>query len=374
MSLHRMLAVTSRILAQLRRDRRTLALMLLAPLVILGLLAYLVRGPGQKVRVAIVNHDIGPLGRLVVSEVTRAGSFEAHVLDEDSARQELRDGRVAASVVLPRDFSLRLVTERVLSPSIELDGSVPGLADDLSRGFDLALLAGAREAVAKLTGRSDIVPRVEVSVSYLGGPGALDLLDQLGAAFVGLVAFFVVFVVTAVAFLRERSQGTLERMLAAPVTRGEIVVGYMLGFAVLAIVQGAEVLAFTLGVLRIYNAGNIALVFLVEGLLAICAVNLGIFLSVFARTEFQAVQFIPLVIVPQIALSGIIIPVAAEPVALQAVSRVLPLTYAVSALRAVMLQGATLASASLRGDLAALGGFCVLLIFLAGATLRRRIV
>jgi ABC-2 type transport system permease protein len=313
MSARRVLAITTRILAQLRRDRRTLALMFLAPLLILGLLAYLVRGPGQKVRVAIVNHDVGPLGRLVVSEVERTGSFEARVVDEDVARQELRDGRVAACVVLSRNFSLRLVTERVVAPVVELDGSVPGLAEDLSRSFDLALLAGAREVVAKLTGRRDIVPRVEVSVRYLGAPGALDLLDQLGAAFVGLVAFFVVFVVTAVAFLRESSQGTLERMLAAPVTRAEIVVGYMLGFAVLAVLQGAEVLAFTLGVLRIYNAGNIGLVFLVEGLLAICAVNLGIFLSVFARTEFQAVQFIPLVIVPQIALSGIIIPVAAEP-------------------------------------------------------------
>lgn len=374
MSARRLLAVTARILAQLRRDRRTLLLMFGAPLVILALLAYLVRGPGQRPRVAIVNHDLGPLGSLVASQVAKqGGALEVTALAGREADAALREGRVAAVVVLPPSFSLRAVTDRVLALDVRLDGSVPGLGDTLRRSFDVALAEGVRGAVAELTGRDDLLPRVEARVTYLGARGELDLLDQLGAAFVGLVAFFVAFVVTAVAFLRERTQGTLERMLATPVRRGEIALGYMLGFTLLALLQGVEVLAFTLWGLHVYCAGNLGLVFLVEAVLAVSAVNLGIFLSVFARTEFQAVQFIPLVIVPQVALSGIIVPVAAEPIALRFLSRCLPLTYAVSALRAVMLQGTTLASAALRSDLAVLFGFCVLLIVLAAATLRRRV-
>lgn len=374
MSARRLLAITARILAQLRRDHRTLLLMFVAPLVILSLLAYLVRGPGQRPRVAVVNHDLGPLGALVASQVAaQGGALDLQTQTGEEAVEALREGRVAAVVVLPPSFSARALGERVLALEISLDGSVPGLGDTLQRAFDLALVEGARDAVRELTGRGDLLPRVEARVSYLGAGGELDLLDLLGAAFVGLVAFFVAFVVTAVAFLRERTQGTLERMLATPVRRGEIAVGYMLGFTVLALLQGVEVLAFTLWGLDVYCAGNLGLVFLVEALLAVCAVNLGIFLSVFARTEFQAVQFIPLVIVPQIALSGIILPVAAEPAALQLVSRCLPLTYAVSALRAVMLQGATLASPALRADLAVLAGFCTLLIVLAALTLRRRV-
>ena len=181
-------------------------------------------------------------------------------------------------------------------------------------------------------------PRVQVQVSYLYGGPQLDTLDYFGAAFIGLVVFFLVFVITSVSFLRERSQGTLERLMASPLRRGEIVLGYMLGFGTLALLQSAEVLAFCLLVLKIHNSGNALLIFLIEMLVAVAAVNLGIFLSVFARTEFQAVQFIPLVVAPQFLLSGVILPVSTEPGWLQRVSEVLPLTYAVDGLRDVMVK------------------------------------
>jgi ABC-2 type transport system permease protein len=107
--------------------------------------------------------------------------------------------------------------------------------------------------------------------------------------------------------------------------------------------------------------------------MAIAAVNLGIFLSMFARTEFQAVQFIPLVIVPQFLLSGILFPVSSEPKPLQILSDVLPLTYAVNGLRDVMVRGADLTSGSLQLDVGVVLGFVVLLVLAAVATLRRRI-
>src|SRR5207237_538067 len=162
---------------------------------------------------------------------------------------------------------------------------------------------------------------------YLYGGANYDTLDYFGAAFVGLVVFFLVFGITIVSFLNERSQGTLERLMASPLRRGEIVVGYMLGFTVLALVQAAEVLIFALAILRIHNEGSVLLIFGMEALMAIAAVNLGIFLSMFARSEFQAVQFIPLVVVPQVLLSGIIFPVSTEPTPLQWLSDVLGLAW-----------------------------------------------
>jgi ABC-2 type transport system permease protein len=214
---------------------------------------------------------------------------------------------------------------------------------------------------------------VQPKVIYLYGGQSLDRLDYFGAAFIGLIVFFLVFVITTVAFLNERSQGTLERLMASPLRRGEIVIGYMLGFTVLALIQAAEVLTFCLVVLKVHNQGNVLLIFGVEALMAITAVNLGIFLSMFARTEFQAVQFIPLVLAPQILLSGVIFPVSSEPGWLQAVSHVLPLTYAVDGLRSVMLKGADLAWPSLQLDAGVVAGFCLLMILAAGATLRRRL-
>jgi ABC-2 type transport system permease protein len=183
----------------------------------------------------------------------------------------------------------------------------------------------------------------------------------------------LVFVITIVAFLNERSQGTLERLMASPLRRGEIVLGYMLGFTVLALIQSAEVLVFSLAVLKVHNQGNVLLIFGIESLMVLAAVNLGIFLSMFARTEFQAVQFIPLVIVPQVLLSGILFPVSNEPKPLQVASDALPLTYAVNGLRDVMIKGADLTWPSLQLDAGVVAGFVVLVIVAGIATLRRRI-
>jgi ABC-2 type transport system permease protein len=161
--------------------------------------------------------------------------------------------------------------------------------------------------------------------------------------------------------------------MASPLRRSEVVVGYMLGFGSVALVQAAVVLAFALYVIRLYNAGSVGLLFLFDALLAIGALNLGIFFSTFARNEFQAIQFIPLVLVPQVLLSGIIFPVSTEPGPLQPVSNILPLTYAVYGMRAVMLGGEGLGNSGVLLDLAVLVLFAVVAIALAGLTLRRRI-
>jgi ABC-2 type transport system permease protein len=235
-------------------------------------------------------------------------------------------------------------------------------------GVAVTAVAGAQLAAAGLH-----PPSFAPEVTYLYGGPSLDTLDYFGGAFVGLVVFFLVFVVTCVSFLRERSQGTLERLMASPLRRSEIVVGYMLAFTILALVQALEVLVFALAVLHVHNAGNVLVIFGIETLLALAAVNLGIFLSTFARTEFQAVQFIPLVVAPQLLLSGVIVPVASEPGWLQVVSNVLPLTYAVNALRDVMLKGADLTWTSVQVDAVVVAGFCLLAVVLATATLRRQV-
>jgi ABC-2 type transport system permease protein len=133
------------------------------------------------------------------------------------------------------------------------------------------------------------------------------------------------------------------------------------------------VLVFSLAVLKVYNQGNVLLIFGMEALMAIAAVNLGIFLSMFARSEFQAVQFIPLVVVPQVLLSGIIFPVSTEPKPLQWLSDVLPLTYAVNGIRDIMVKGADLSWPSLELDAGVVAGFCILLIVAGTTTLRRRL-
>jgi ABC-2 type transport system permease protein len=359
----RVRAVTRRILQQFRHDRRTLALLFVVPLVVLGLLGYLLRGGGGHTAMGVVNLDQGPLGGRIADALVASKHVDATRMDEAEARQKLSDGRIAGYVLLPTDLTAKATTGGTLSPEVHLEGSQPGPSGDVLQALNQAI-------VAALAG---VGPHLSPKISYLHGGSGLDTLDYFGPAFVGVIVFFLVFVVTSVAFLRERSQGTLERLMASPLRRTEIVVGYMLGFSLVALVQSLLVMLFALYVLRIHNEGNVLLVFLIEALLAIGAVNLGIFLSMFARTEFQAVQFIPIVLVPQVLLSGIVFPINTEPAVLQYVSNVLPLTYAVYGLRDVMLKGAGLGSTGLLLDLGVAVLFAGAMILLASTTLRRRV-
>jgi ABC-2 type transport system permease protein len=364
-SAKRIEAITKRLLQQFRRDRRTLALLFVAPIVILGLLGYLIRGSASAPAVGIANEDQGPLGATVVAALAMSSGITTTTIQASDGDSKLKDGSLVAYIVFPPDFSSQ-ARVGTIAPDVHLEGSQPGTVAPVLQALQQALISVATSAPGQGL-------HVQPHVTYLyGGPG-FDTLDYFGAAFIGLVVFFLVFVVTIVSFLNERSQGTLERLMASPLRRGEIVVGYMLGFTVLALIQSVEVLVFSLAVLKVHNSGNVMLIFGIEALMAIAAVNLGIFLSMFARTEFQAVQFIPLVIVPQFLLSGILFSVNSEPKPLQVLSDVLPLTYAVNGLRDVMIKGADLTWGSLQLDIGVVAGFIVLLVVAAVATLRRRI-
>ncbi len=365
MSGHRVVAITRRLLQQFRRDRRTLALLFVAPIVILGLLGYMIRGSSSAPAVGIANEDTGPLGGMFASALDHSSLISASAIQASDGDSKLKDGSLVAYIVFPVNFS-QLAQSGTIAPEVHLEGSQPGASVPVLQALQQALASVASSGPAAAV-------HFQPQVHYLyGGPG-LDRLDYFGAAFIGLIVFFLVFVITIVAFLNERSQGTLERLMASPLRRGEIVVGYMIGFTVLALIQSAEVLLFSLAVLKVFNQGNVLLIFGLEALMALAAVNLGIFLSMFARTEFQAVQFIPLVVVPQFLLSGILFPVSTEPRPLQVISDVLPLTYAVNGLRDVMIKGADLSWPSLQLDAGVVAGFCVLLIVAGVATLRRRI-
>jgi ABC-2 type transport system permease protein len=363
MSRRRIFAITTRLLEQFRHDRRTLALMFGAPLVILALFGYLLRGGSSVPSMGIVNEDSGPLGGIVTSALEHSNLVSAATMPAREADRKLRSGEVAGYVVLPPNFSNQVQLTRQITIQVRLEGSQPGLSQ--------SILQAVAQSFTALAGQAGV--RFGIDRSYLYGGDNFDTLDYFGAAFIGLVVFFLVFVITIVSFLRERSQGTLERLMASPLRRPEIVLGYMLGFTVLALVQAIEVLAFCLLVLHVHNSGNVGLIFVLEALMAIVAVNLGIFLSMFARTEFEAVQFIPLVIVPQVLLSGIIFPVTTEPGPLQVVSRILPLTYAVSGMRDIMVKGADLTWSALQLDFAVVLAYAVVVIVAGSATLRRRV-
>jgi ABC-2 type transport system permease protein len=201
-------------------------------------------------------------------------------------------------------------------------------------------------------------------------PGQPGIFDRVGLTMLGILPFVVMFLVTSIAMLRERTSGTLERLLTTPLARLDLLLGYGAAFGLAAAAQALVTVTVATTVYDLDVAGSIWLVVLIAVVDAFLGVALGLLASAFARTEFQAVQFMPVVVLPQVFLCGLLIPVDQMAGWLQAISHVLPLTYAVDALQEVG------SSAEVTGtlwlDVTVVAGAALLALALAAATLRRR--
>jgi ABC-2 type transport system permease protein len=194
--------------------------------------------------------------------------------------------------------------------------------------------------------------------------------DRIGPALLALFPFVVMFLVTSVTTLRERTSGTLERLLSMPLGRLDLLVGYLVAFGLVAVVQAALASALMLGLLGLDVAGPAWLLVLVAVVDAILGCALGLFVSAFARTEFQAVQFMPAVVLPQFLLCGLLVPRDELGTVLEAISWALPLSYAVDAMQRITVE--TGVSARTLVDLAVVCVAIALSVGLGAATLRRR--
>ena len=196
-----------------------------------------------------------------------------------------------------------------------------------------------------------------------------ETFDRFGPGLLALFPFIVMFVVTSVTTLRERSSGTLERLLAMPLARLDFLLGYAVAFGFLAAVQSVLAVAVSVGLLGLDVNGPVWLLGVVAVGDAVLGAALGLFVSAFATTEFQAVQFMPLFVLPQILLCGLFVPREVMPGVLEAISDVLPLSYAVDAMTELVGAADT---GEVWADVAVVLGFALVALALGAATLRRR--
>lgn len=196
-----------------------------------------------------------------------------------------------------------------------------------------------------------------------------DVIDRFGPMLVGLFPLIVMFLVTSVATLRERTSGTLERLMTLPIGRGDFVIGYAIAFAVLALLQSLVVTGFAVWVCGMDVKGPFLLMVLVAVLDAVLGCALGLAASAVARTEFQAVQLMPAIIFPQLITAGLLMPRGQMPTALEWLSRVLPLTYGVEAMQRIAFGDGW---SKVSGDVGVIALFIVGSLLLGISTLRRR--
>lgn len=303
----RVKAIMIRILLQLAHDKRTIGLMIFAPILVLTLMSFIFDGSDYHPKIGIVNAPI--------SFVNKLEDNDAKVIryTEDTAYNAISSSEIDAII----NFESGV-------PNIILEGSDPNKSS----------------AVIKLTQNaiSQPISTVEPDITYLYGYENMASFDNFGPILIGFFVFFFVFLVAGVAFLGERTSGTLERILATPLRRWEIVIGYILGFGSFTIIQSALIAWFSINVLNIMMVGSFSLVLLITILTAIVALTIGTFISAFANNEMQMIQFIPVIIVPQVFFSGLFDLSTMSPW-LQSLGHFMPLWYSADALRNIMIRG-----------------------------------
>lgn len=388
MKLRRILILAGRVMRQVLRDRRTVVLLFIAPIIVLTLGALLFRSDPASIPIGVVNEDQGistpqgesiNLGQRITDELSTGDSFNLTILGISEVDQRLREGDVQAVLVFPENFTSSFLINRQAVLDLRVEGSDP----TRGRAITGYVTQAAMKTLAEMAGagfggpagsqgeeNEDTLP-VSVQATYLYGGEQFDTMDYIAPVYIALLGMFFVFLLACVALLRERSQGTIERLAATPSSRFEIVLGYMIGLGLFGLIQVAVILFYTVWVIGIHYHGSLALLLLIIGIMAVVGVNLGIFASAFARTEFQVLQFIPLVIIPQILLGGTFWAVSDMPSFLQPIAYLMPIYYANTALRDVMLKGWGLVE--IWPNLAVLVCFGIVLAILCSLMMQREI-
>lgn len=338
----RISALVVRIIRQFIRDKRTLAMMLLAPLLILTMINLVFNGDDYQPKVGLVNvppplHD-------------QLDLKDAKVTEYDSVK-------AAEDRILAKELDGYLLFEGPALEKFVLEGSDPSVNG--------AVLKWSQQALKPL---QPALGQKELELDFVHGSADMGQFDYFGPVLLGFFAFFFVFLISGISFLRERTSGTLEKLLSSPLRKWEIVAGYVLGFGLFTMLQATLIAWYAIYILGMLMEGSFVYVLLITLMLSMTALTLGILLSAFANNEFQMIQFIPVIIVPQFFFSGLI---NLETVSswLSWLGPVTPLYYAAEALRDIMVRG--YGWNEIYGNLLVLAGFSLVFIGLNILALRK---
>lgn len=376
MKFYRIMAVSRKVFRDVANDRRSLAMLFLAPIFAMCVFGVAFSGDVENVNVIIINQDQGftpPQGEPsylsteIVNNLNTTTLNIQNMTSVDEARQKVENGQSSAVIIFPANFSKNAILK-------SQNQSYPNSAEIIIQGDDSvtniknSILKTVNTALSDTLTENGVTPAIQVTSDPIYGEDA-EFIDFFVPGILAFVVYLLTTILTLITFVGERANGTLERVLATPVTEGEVVLGYAVTFGTFGIMQVALLLAIAILVFNIIVVGNVLLAFLAVAILAISCQALGILLSSLAKRPEQAIQFFPFVILPAFLLSGVFWPVQAIPYWLRPFSYLVPPTYAVDACRAVMLKGWGLDK--IWPDLLALILFAVLFLVLAVWTLKR---
>lgn len=326
----KLLAMIQRVIIELLKDKRTLALMFLAPLLVLTLMYFIFNSDEDTTLTIGVDHSVSTqLTEGIKSDNVKFKNFTSNQHIKSKIEHHHLDAFIYQNdqtlhvTYTNEDPSKSASIKQLLHQSIQKDKM-----KDIKKVM-VSLPQSAKNKDAK---------DIQLENTYLYGDEHSNYFDKMFPILMSFFVFLFVFLISGIALLRERTTGTLERVLATPIKRSEIVFGYLIGYGIFAIIQTLIIVFFSIYLLNINLAGSLTYVILINILLAIAALAMGIFISTFANSEFQMVQFIPIVAIPQVFFSGIF-PLENMSPWLSNIGYLFPLRYAGHALTNIMIKG-----------------------------------
>ncbi len=374
MSWRRLSAIVVKELRQLRRDRITLAMIVGIPVMQLVLFGYAINLNLRGLSAGIADEANTSGSRALVMDMVATGVV--HPVASARAPQELVDmlrrGDISIGIAIPADFERRLLDGRE-AVQILVDGSdtvVQSAAAQLAQvPADTSSAAAAQATLAQRLGPDRAAPN-PIRVLALYNPERRSPVNIV-PGLIGVILTMTMVLFTGVAIVRERERGNMELLIATPLSRSELMVGKVLPYAVIGLVQTTVVLALGVWLFQVPVRGGVLDVYVASVLLILANLTLGLLISTKAQSQFQAMQMTFFVFLPSILLSGFMFPFAGMPVVIQWLAELLPLTHFLRLIRGVMLRGASLWE--LWGDVLALVAFIVVMMGAAISRFRKRL-
>jgi len=366
----RLLAIIRKEFIQAFRDRRTVIIILIMPVMQLFLLGYAATTDVKNIAIAVWDQNQSPQSRALLDAFRAANYFQiAYTVDSQNEMQDLIErGSARAVLIIPPDYDQRLL-EGDAQVSMILDGSdasVGSTALSVSQLIGQAYGTKIVQSQAALRGRiNGAGSPLQVRTRVWYNPDLLSAYFMIPGV-IGQILFMITTILTATAIVRERERGTIEQLIVTPIRPWELMVGKIIPYIILAAVEAAEVILIGHFWFRVPVVGNLGLIALSSGLLLLSSLGIGLFASTIAHTQQEANVMVQMTLLPSFFLSGFFFPIDAMPRALQLVSYLSPLRYYLVAIRSLMLKGAGFTA--IENQLIALAIFGLLIM---GAAARR---
>jgi ABC-2 type transport system permease protein len=372
----RLISIIRKEFIQIRRDPRTLILVLVIPVMQLFLLGYAATNDVRNVPLAVYDQDRSPAARRLLDAYRAADYFSLafDVLSEQELRALIDRGQARVGLIIPAGYSEQLAGSGTAEVVFILDGSDPTVA---STALSAAQLIGQAHSTAILTSRLEgkglaqaLTPPLVINTQVWYNPDLLSTYYMIPGV-IGMILYALTTILTATAVVRERERGTIEQLIVTPIRPWELIAGKLLPYVILAILNTLEVLAIGHWWFNVPVRSNLSLILLLSGLFLMTSLGIGLLASTFANTQQEAMLMSWMILLPAIFLSGFFFPVQAMPKVLQIISYIFPLRYYLNIIRSLMLKTSDLTA--IQSEIIALVVFGLTLMVTAALRFRKRL-